>query len=162
MEGIAEDERRLLAGEHVSGPAADAYRYRVQAASREFAGRVLNSERHARDMLGNPLLQIHHGDGMTCVLNPAVAACQLRGSADDPMVTPDTDDSRPNCQCLARTDRDIEFNRAHAAELTDIVNDPLAPPIRHAREKRELDRLLAIIEHHEHGARPPSETAHPL
>ncbi|MFE1802327.1 hypothetical protein ACFW9L_40025 [Streptomyces sp. NPDC059517] len=61
MEGIAEDERRLLAGEHVSGPAADAYRYRAQAASREFAGRVLNSERHARDMLGNPLLQILWG-----------------------------------------------------------------------------------------------------
>ncbi|MFF9547374.1 hypothetical protein ACF1B4_27760 [Streptomyces albidoflavus] len=153
MEGIAEDERRLLAGEHVSGPAADAYRYRVQAASREFAGRVLNSERHARDMLGNPLLQIHHGDGMTCVLNPALAACQLRGSADDPMVTPDTDDCRPNCQCLARTDRDIEINEVRAAELAEIVNDPLAPAIRHAREKRELDRLLTIIEHHQHGAR---------
>ncbi|WP_446046371.1 hypothetical protein [Streptomyces olivaceus] len=153
MEGIAEDERRLLAGEHVSGPAADAYRYRVQAASREFAGRVLNSERHARDLLGDPLLQIHHGDGMTCVLNPTVAACQLRGSADDPMVTPDTDDCRPNCQCLARTDRDIEVTKERAAELAEIVNDTLAPPIRHEREKRELDRLLTIIEHHEHGAR---------
>ncbi|WP_030343322.1 hypothetical protein [Streptomyces sp. NRRL S-1022] len=53
MEGIADDERRLLAGEHVSGPAADSYRYRVQAASREFAGRVLTSERQARDLLGN-------------------------------------------------------------------------------------------------------------
>jgi integrase len=154
MEGIAEDERRLLAGEHVSGPAADAYRYRVQAASREFAGRVLNSERHARDVLGNPLLQIHHGDGMTCVLNPALAACQLRGSVDDPMVTPDTDDCRPNCQCLAHTDRDIEINKVRAGELAEIVNDTLAPPIRHAREKRELDRLLSIIEQHEHGARP--------
>ncbi|MBJ6643577.1 hypothetical protein H4N48_08980 [Streptomyces sp. BSE7-9] len=153
MEGIAEDERRLLAGEHVSGPAADAYRYRVQAASREFAGRVLNSERHARDLLGDPLLQIHHGDGMTCVLNPTVAACQLRGSADDPMVTPDTDDCRSNCQCLARTDRDIEVTKERAAELAEIVNDTLAPPIRHEREKRELDRLLTIIEHHEHGAR---------
>ncbi|MGW8992586.1 hypothetical protein ACWGRF_22005 [Streptomyces zhihengii] len=153
MEGIAEDERRLLEGEHVSGPAADAYRYRVQAASREFAGRVLTSERQARDVLGNPLLQIHHGEGMTCVLNPAVAACQLRGSADDPMVTPDTDDCRPNCQCLARTDRDIEINKERAGELAEIVADPLAPEIRHAREQHELDRLLAIIEQHELGAR---------
>ncbi|AVZ77690.1 hypothetical protein SLUN_28470 [Streptomyces lunaelactis] len=152
MEGIAEDEQRLLAGEHVSGPAADAYRYRVQAASREFAGRVLNSERHARDMLGNPLLQIHHGEGMTCVLNPAVAACQLRGSADDSMVTPDTDDCRPRCQCLARTDRDIEVIQERVEELAGIVTDPLAPPIRHAREQHELDRLRAIIEDHQRGA----------
>ncbi|MGW7641592.1 hypothetical protein [Streptomyces decoyicus] len=152
MEGIDEDERRLLAGEHVSGPAADAYRYRIQAASREFAGRVLTSERQARDMLGNPLLQIHHGEGMTCVLNPAVAACQLRGSADDPMVTPDTDDCRPRCQCLARTDRDIQVIQDHVDELAEIVKDPLAPPIRHAREQRELDRLRAIIEDHQCGA----------
>ncbi|UGY93918.1 hypothetical protein [Streptomyces gobiensis] len=91
---------------------------------------------------------------MTCVLNPALAACQLRGSIDDPMVTPDTDDCRPNCQCLAHTDRDIEINKVRAAELAEIVHDTLAPPIRHAREKRELNRLLAIIEHHQHGARP--------
>lgn len=152
MEGIAEDEQRLLEGEHVSGPAADAYRYRVQAASREFAGRVLTNERHARDVLGNPLLQIHHGEGMTCVLNPAVAACQLRGSADDPMVTPDTDDCRPNCQCLARTDRDITVVQERVDELTEIVADPLAPHIRHAREQNELDRLRAIIERHQRGA----------
>ncbi|SOD83051.1 apolipoprotein A1/A4/E family protein [Streptomyces sp. Ag109_G2-15] len=152
MEGIAEDERRLLAGEHVSGPAADAYRYRVQAASREFAGRVLNSERNARDLLGNPLLQIHHGEGMTCVLNPAVAACQLRGSAEDPMVTPDIDDCRPRCQCLARTDRDIEVIQDRVDELAEIVADPLAPPIRHAREQHELDRLRAIIQDHQCGA----------
>lgn len=63
LEGVAVDEQRLLAGEHVSGPAADAYRYRVHAANREFAGRVLNNERHVRDLLGNPLLQIHHGEG---------------------------------------------------------------------------------------------------
>ncbi|MGW7363203.1 hypothetical protein ACWGI8_07195 [Streptomyces sp. NPDC054841] len=154
MEGIAEDERRLLAGEHVSGPAADAYRYRVQAANREFAGRVLNSERHARDMLGNPLLQIHHGEGMTCVLNPAVAACQLRGSADDPMVTPDTDDCRPRCQCLARTDRDTAVIQERVDDLVEIVEDPIAPRIRHARERHELDRLRVIIEEHQRGAQP--------
>jgi integrase len=152
LEGIADDEQRLLAGEHVSGPAADAYRYRVHAANREFAGRVLNSERHARDLLGNPLLQIHHGEGMTCVFNPATAACQLRGSAEDPMVTPDTDDCRPRCRNIARTDHDITHIQQRADELAEIVTDPLAPPIRHAREQHELDRLRAIIEDHQRGA----------
>lgn len=152
LEGIAEDERSLLAGEHVSGPAADAYRYRIQAANREFAGRVLHSERQARDLIGNPILQIHHGEGMTCVLNPPTAACQLRGSADDPMVTPDTDDCRPRCQNIARTDRDIAHIRQRVDELAAIVDDPLAPSIRHAREQHELDRLRAIIEEHQRGA----------
>ncbi|MFJ2745846.1 hypothetical protein ACIO3O_40015 [Streptomyces sp. NPDC087440] len=149
LEGIAEDERRLLAGEHVSGPAADAYRYRVQAAHHEFAGRVVHRERQARDLLGNPLLQIHHGQGMTCVLNPATAACQLNGPPDDPLVTPDTDDCRPRCQNIARTDRDIARLQQRAAELHDIVNDSLAPSIRHAREQNELTRLRGIIDDHE-------------
>ncbi|WP_433858472.1 hypothetical protein [Streptomyces kronopolitis] len=149
LECLAEDEQALTEGEHVSGPSADAYRHRVTAASRQFAGRVLTNERQARDLVGNPLLQIHHGEGMTCVLNPATAACQLRGAVDDPMVTPDTDDCRPNCRCLVRTDRDIEHVKGQAAELKVIVNDPLAPPIRHARERHELARLEAIIDAHE-------------
>ncbi|MEV6256723.1 hypothetical protein ACIHAX_19500 [Nocardia sp. NPDC051929] len=152
MEGIAEDEQRLLAGEHVSGPAADAYRYRVHAAAREFAGRVLHSERHARDLLGNPVLQIHHGEAITCVFDPTTAACQLRGTAEDPMVTPDTDDCRPRCRNIARTDRDIARAQKAAEELAEIVDDPPAPPIRHARERHELDRLLTIIDNHRSGA----------
>ncbi|MFF1717216.1 hypothetical protein [Streptomyces sp. NPDC058268] len=149
LECLAADEQALTAGEHVSGPAADTYRYRVNAASREFGGRVLKKERQARDLVGNTLLQIYHGEGMTCVLNPATAACQLRGDADDPLVTPDTDDCRPRCLNLARTDRDIEYVKRRAAELTEIVADPLAPPVRHERERRELDRLKSIIEAHE-------------
>jgi hypothetical protein len=149
LEGLAEDEQALAAGEHVSGPAADAYRYRVTAASREFAGRVLKTKRAARDLLGNPLLQIHHGEGMTCVFNSATAACQLRGTVDDPMVTPDTDDCRPRCTNLSYTDRDIDQLRRRAATLAEIVADPLAPPIRNERERRELERLHRIIEVHE-------------
>jgi hypothetical protein len=97
LEKLAEDQQALQSGEHVSGPAAETYRQRVTAAHAEFAGLVLTSPRQARDLLGNPLLQIHHGDGMTCVLNPATAACQLRGNRDDPQVTPDEDDCRPRC-----------------------------------------------------------------
>ncbi|MYW01121.1 hypothetical protein [Streptomyces sp. SID3343] len=127
IEGLAEDEQKLAHGEHVSGPAADAYHFRVTAASREFAGRVLTSERQARDLVGNPLLQIHHGQGMTCVLNPATAACRLRGTADGPMVTPDLNDCRPKCPNLVRTDRDIEHVREQAAGLAEIVANPPRP-----------------------------------
>lgn len=151
LENLAEDEQALSQGEHVSGPAADAYRYRVTAAGREFAGRVLTSDRQARDLLGNQLLQIHHGMGMTCVLNPQTAACQLRGAVDDPTVTPDTDDCRPQCVNLARTDRDIAHVEQQARHLAEIVADPLAPLIRHAREQHELTRLKQIIEAHEKG-----------
>ncbi len=86
---------------------------------------------------------------MTCVLNPATAACQLRGTVDDPMVTPDKDDCRPRCPNLSYTDRDIDQLRQRAATLADIVADPLAPPIRNERERRELERLHRIIEVHE-------------
>ncbi|MFI7019299.1 hypothetical protein [Streptomyces sp. NPDC050164] len=154
METAAEDQRALAAGEHVSGPAADAYHHRVTAAHRTFAGRVLTSAGQSRDLLGNPLLQIHHGRGMTCVLNPATAACQLRGTADDPLVTPDIDDCRPNCRCLARTDRDIAHIEQQVAKLEETVSDPLAPPIRHARDQHELARLQAILDTHHEGRKP--------
>ncbi|MFI9193006.1 hypothetical protein ACIG0A_27390 [Streptomyces californicus] len=154
LECLAEDEAALAAGEHVSGPAASAYRTRVVAASREFAGRVLKSERQALDLIGNPLLQIHHGDGMTCVLDPVKAACQLRGDVDDPLVTPDIDDCRPNCLNLARTDRDMEGVRQKIADLSEIVTDPLAPSIRHQRDHHELDRLQAVLRNHEKGDTP--------
>lgn len=89
---------------------------------------------------------------MTCVFSPATAACQLRGSADDPIFTPDTDDCRPRCRNIARTDRDIADIQQRADELAQIVNDPLARPIRHAREQQELGRLRAIIDDHQRGA----------
>lgn len=149
LEILADDVQALEDGEHVSGPAADAYRHRVTAATRQFAGHVLTSDRQARDLLGNPLLQIHHGQGMTCVLDPAQALCQLRGTIDDPLVTPDTDDCRPKCRNIARTDRDIQHLRRHHRELTAVVDNPLAPPIRHDRERHELTRLQRILDAHE-------------
>jgi hypothetical protein len=88
---------------------------------------------------------------MTCVFNPATAACQLRGAVGDPMVTPDLDDCRPRCPNIARTDRDIEYVQKRVAELVEIVADPLAPPIRNERERRELGRLHRIIEAHQQG-----------
>ncbi|MFE4758721.1 hypothetical protein ACFRIB_52765 [Streptomyces mirabilis] len=149
LEILADDAQALDDGEHVSGPAADAYRHRVTAATRQFAGHVLTSDRQARDLLGNPLLQIHHAQGMTCVFDPAQALCRLRGPSDDPLVTPDTDGCRPQCRNIARTDRDIQDLRQHHRELTAVVDDPLAPPIRHDRERHELMRLQRILDAHE-------------
>ncbi|WP_304106093.1 hypothetical protein [Mycolicibacterium bacteremicum] len=148
LEQIAQDHEALEGGEHVSGPAAATYQQRVKAADSAFSGHVLTSNRQARDLLGNPLLQIYHGEGMTCVFNPKEAACQLRGSKDDPQVTPDIDDCRPRCRCIAHTDRDIAKVREAQDELQQLVNDPLAPSIRRARELRELNRLDAILERH--------------
>ncbi|MFF3847929.1 hypothetical protein [Streptomyces sp. NPDC002328] len=149
LEILADDAQALDDGEQISGPAAGAYRHRVTAATRQFAGHVLTSDRQARDLLGNPVLQIHHGQGMTCVLDPAQALCRLRGTIDDPLVTPDTDDCRPQCRNIARTDRDIQRIRRHHRELTVIVDDSLAPPIRHDRERHELTRLQRILNAHE-------------
>ncbi|MGW2463113.1 hypothetical protein ACWC2M_29515 [Streptomyces sp. NPDC001761] len=154
IEILAEDEEALRNGEYISGPAAGPYRQRVNAASRQFAGHVLTSERQARDLLGNPLLQIFHGDGMTCVLDPAQAACQLRGTTDDPLVTPDINDCRPRCRNIARTDRDVQWIRTRRDELADITADPLAPPIRHARDLHELQRLDHIVSEHEQDLEP--------
>jgi hypothetical protein len=149
LDELGTDQQALSDGEHVSGPAARVYRERVTAADGQFAGRVLTSRRQVRDLLANPLLKIFHGDGMTCVFDPQQAACQLRGTADDPTVTPDIDDCRPRCPNIARTSRDITVIRARRDQLAEIVADPLAPPIRHQRDKTELERLESVLRAHD-------------
>jgi hypothetical protein len=149
LEQFAEDEQALDDGEHVSGPASQIYRQRLSAANGRFAGHVLTSKRQTRDLLANPLLQVIHGEGMTCVFDATKAACQLRGARDDPLVTPDIDDCRPGCSNLARTDRDMSAVRAYRDRLAVIVGDSAAPPLRHQREQRELARIEAIIEDHD-------------
>lgn len=148
LEDLAEAHERLQDGDHVSGPAADTYRHRV-AASATFAGRILRTTREAHTLLANPDLQIFPGKGMTCVLDPARAACRLGTDERSNRRTPDLDDCKPSCVNIARTDRDIEFLRAHANELQDLVDDHLAPPMRHAREQHELTRLQRIIANHQ-------------
>jgi integrase len=152
LERLSEDHRRLLAGEHVSGPAADAYQHRVHAAHRQFAGRVLPNIRQARDMLANPLLQIYPGRAMTCVFDQTKALCQLRRAEGDVRVTPDQDDCRTNCQNIAYTDRDITELRDQADQLQDMLDDGfLAPSPRHRRIRAEFDRLRGVIRNHQHG-----------
>jgi ethanolamine utilization cobalamin adenosyltransferase len=88
---------------------------------------------------------------MTWVFDPAKALCQLHPAEDDVRRTPDHDDFRPNCQNIAYTDRDIAKVRQHATQLQDLVNDHLAPSLRHHRERAELNRLRTIIRRHDHG-----------
>jgi integrase len=148
LDTLAGAQRQLDAGEHVSGPAADTYRHRVRDASR-FAGRVLRTARETRALLANPELQIFPGNGMTCVLDPQRAACKLSSDEKSQQRTPDLDDCRPNCVNIARTDRDIQVIREQVAVLREAVDDPLAPPLRNARERHELQRLERILTEHE-------------
>jgi hypothetical protein len=150
LDELAEAEQRLNTGEHVSGPAADAYRSRVTGSTARFAGRVIRSGRQAKAMLANPALQIYPGKGMTCVFDQSKALCQLRAGSDhDDRHTPDLDDCRPSCRNIARTDRDMALIHQQAADLQNRVDDPLSPPIRHQRERRQLHRLHQVIADHE-------------
>jgi hypothetical protein len=150
LETMADAHHRLTDGEHISGPAADIYRTRVNAATR-FAGRTLRTSREAATLLANPDLQIFTGKGMTCVLDPARAACRVATDERGTRRTPDIDDCRPSCANIARTDRDIHVLRQQAARLLALVNDPAAPPVRHDRERHELARLEHLIARHNPG-----------
>jgi hypothetical protein len=160
LEQLADAAERLAAGEHVSGPAARAYRERTLQANQRFAGRVLTSTRQARDLLANPLLQLYPAKGMTCVFDPGKAKCRLTsaGDGDDARRTPDLSDCQPGCQNIARTDQDIAVLRQQAAELALLVNDPLGPEPRRQRERRKLERLTGILDEHEQ-ARPAGRSS---
>jgi hypothetical protein len=156
LDELADADRRLRDGEHISGPAADAYRCRVAGGAARFAGRVIRNGRQARTVLANPSLQIHPGKAMTCVFNAATALCELLPSTDDAHHTPDADDCRPACRNIARTDANIAAIRAETTELRAVVDDTASPPIRHARERARLDYLEKVIAEHE--ATRPAKT----
>ncbi|MBF6302900.1 hypothetical protein IU459_36095 [Nocardia amamiensis] len=153
LDALSDAHQRLRDGEHISGPAAEVYRQRVESAPR-FAGRVLRQSRDAAALLANPDLQIYQGNAMTCVLDPARAACRLAGDDQGTRRTPDITNCRPTCANIARTDRDIAKLTQQADQLRLIVADPLAPPIRSLRERRELTRIEKIIAEHRSIRRP--------
>ncbi|MET8783285.1 hypothetical protein [Streptomyces sp. NPDC004589] len=151
LEDLEEADRRLKAGEHVSGPAADTYRSRVTGGATKFHGRVLRTGKEARHVMANPSLQIYPGKGMTCVFAFPTALCELEPALDDARVTPDTDGCRPACRNIARTEENIDELRAEAAELRLIVADEASPKIRYGRERRRLAHLESLIAEHERG-----------
>ncbi len=148
LDDLGEAHQRLQDGEHVSGPGAAAYRHRADQYER-FQGAVLTSSRQARALLANPDLQIIEGRAMHCVPNPDQALCRNRTDLPNDTSTPDLTDCQAACLNIARTDTDIAELRERSSRLKVIVSDPLAPPLRVARDQRELDRLTAIIHEHE-------------
>jgi hypothetical protein len=154
LDTLANAHKHLSSGAHVSGPAADQYRHRVEEAQR-FAGHVLTTRREARALFSNPDLQIYPGEGMTCVFDPQRAACRTDRDDTDTRRTPDLSDCRAHCANIARTDRDIDALRDQAAHLTTVADDPIAPAPRTIRYRNELDRLRTLIDEHDHG-RPTS------
>lgn len=154
LDMLAESHEHLSAGEHVSGPAADQYRHRVEDAQR-FAGHVLTTRREARTLFSNPDLQIYPGAGMTCVFDPQRAACRISRDDTDARRTPDLSDCRSHCTNIARTDRDIDVLREQATQLAETANDPMAPEPRTIRYRHELERLRTLIDEHDHGKPDP-------
>ncbi|EFL20837.1 phage integrase family domain protein [Streptomyces himastatinicus ATCC 53653] len=149
IDQVEQDSERLAAGEHVSGPAADEYRARVERTA-SFAGRVVTSAGNAERLLEQTDPAIYHGQGMTCVWRAAAAACRKAklalGLPDDD--APDESECRSSCTNLAYTDRDIadverrlEVHRAQAA-------DPLAPKPRRDRAEAQAEQLSQIIDRH--------------
>ncbi|MFJ1753314.1 hypothetical protein [Kitasatospora sp. NPDC088134] len=159
LDELDEADRKLKAGEHASGPAADAFRSRVAGGVQKFAGRVIRTGREARQILGNPALQIYPGKAMTCVFSAATALCELEPGLDDTRYTPDTDDCRPGCRNIARTEENIAAVRSEADQLRRIVADEASPPLRLERERRRLAYLERIVAEHENGQQDLGEDA---
>ncbi|MGW4591707.1 hypothetical protein ACWEKJ_30690 [Amycolatopsis thermoflava] len=157
-EQLHDDHQRLQHGEHVSGPAADAYRHRV-AAGHHFAGRTITTPAQVNTALANPNLQIHHGVLLTCVWRPETAACQDTTTSAG-QTGPAWPRCRLTCTNIAYTDRDITEIRSHIYGLQADLADPGLPhPLRQRIQQRldEHHRVLA-----EHPAGQPHTHTDPL
>lgn len=150
LESLGRAHTLLQAGEHVSGPAASRYRSRVTSTAR-FEGVSVPSNAAARRLLNARELQVIQGDALSCVFDPDRALCmkEADGGAAD---APNLGACSSSCTNIARTDRDIVELERRASHLKEIVSDPLCPPIRHAREQAELDRIVTIIDRHKEGS----------
>jgi hypothetical protein len=155
-ETLLEDHGRLHGGEHVSGPSADAYRYRL-ADSQRFAGLTVTTHAQVNQALANPALQIHHGELLTCVYRPDTAACR---DQDDTGSGPAWPRCRPLCGNIARTDRDIARLRDHVRGLqADVAAPGLPDPLRRRIQQR-LDAHRRAIADHDGSHQPSSTTSH--
>lgn len=152
-ETLHEDHQRLAQGEHVSGPAADAYKTRVTAAGR-FAGLTITTPAQVNNAMTNPDLQVHHGALLTCVYRPATAACR---DATDSDSGPSWPRCRLTCRNAARTDRDITELRRHVQDLkSDLTAPGLPEPLRQRIQQRLDEHERAITEHDTTRPQPPT------
>ncbi len=153
-ETLHEDHQRLLDGEHVSGPAADAYRARASAA-RRFVGLTITTPAQVNHALASPDLQVHHGSLLTCVYRPATAACRQDNEADN---GPAWSRCRLTCRNIARTDRDMANLRQHIRGLkSDLASPGIPQPLRQRIQQRLDEHERAVTAHDTTRPRPPAE-----
>ncbi|ONF72713.1 hypothetical protein AVR91_0208960 [Amycolatopsis keratiniphila subsp. keratiniphila] len=149
---------RLRDGEHVSGPAAERYQAGAAEFTATFQGSHLTARQH-RALLNNPRLRVFdHDDALlACNHNPLKALCDPhRGNPSRRTGTPTFDRCNTACGNIARTDTHIERARREAAALQDEINTGLHPhPIQQRHEQRR-QKLLKIIDQHEHSKPTPS------
>jgi hypothetical protein len=109
---------------------------------------VVRTARETRTLLANPDLQIPRARHD---LRPGPAARRCKRSNDESSQhrTPDLDDCRPTCVNIAPHRPRHSVNREQVAQLRQVLEDPLAPPIRRTRERHELARLERILTDHE-------------
>lgn len=143
-EVIHDDSQRLDRGEHVSGPAADEYRARVER-SRTFAGLTVTTKSQINNASSNPDLQIHHGAVVTCVFRRATAACL---EPSDNSAEPSWSRCRLGCVNAARTDRDATNLRQRVIVLErDLRTLELPEPLRQRIQNRLTEHRKALAEH---------------
>lgn len=149
IDQLEDDQERLDAGEHVSGPSAAEYRARIERMAL-FAGRVITTARSAERLLASTDPDVHHGEGMTCVHRAETAECRKALTAQGrPADGPDESECRSNCQNLAYTDRDIITLRQRLTILRDAAADPLSPVPLRSRVQAQADQVRQIIERHD-------------
>lgn len=143
-ERLHDDYHRLLAGEHISGPAASRYKDQVGRAP-QFAGKTVSTNAQVNTALANPSLQIHHGALLTCVWRPETALCQDGTGTCRPAWSR----CRLTCQNIAYTDRDITELHRHADGLEhDLAAPGLPGPLRQRIQERLGEHRQAIARHH--------------
>jgi integrase len=158
IDQLGDDQDRLDAGEHVSGPSAAEYRARIERMA-PFAGRVVTTARSAGRLLASTDPDVHHGEGMTCVHRAETAECRKVLTAQGrPADGPDESECRSNCQNLAYTDRDINMLRQRLTVLRDAAEDPLSPMPLRSRLQAQADQVRQIIEQHDN-SRPAQSRA---
>ncbi|GAA2440565.1 integrase [Mycolicibacterium llatzerense] len=142
-EQLHDDAERLRNGEHVSGPASDSYRTRLDGRP-QFAGTTITSAAQLRRIGTNPALDIHHGALLTCVYRQETAACRDRGDETGP----DWARCRLSCGNITYTDRDIIAVQKTVVTLSEQAIDLLLPTPLRTRLKQRCQRLQLAINTH--------------
>ena len=88
MDATRANAEWLFEGEHVSGPAANEYRARVDGATADFEGTIVRTNNQARSLLANANLQVYEGKAMTCFFNPHTAKCRTTRAGESEVAMP--------------------------------------------------------------------------